>query len=81
MNNKTKRIIAWCAIILLAALYLSTLILAIAGVSIYNGLFILCLFSTFVVPVLAFVVIWLYDRFTNRRGPGDPYIEDEDTDN
>ena len=72
MNKKVKQIIAWVAIGILVALYLTTLILALCGLSIYNGFFITCLVGTLVVPVFAWVIIWLYDRSVGKRGPGDP---------
>jgi len=80
MQTKIKRIIAWIAIILLASLYLTTLGLAIAGFSVYNSMFLLCLFATLVIPLLAFIVIYLFDRYTGRIAPGDPLDSKDDKD-
>lgn len=79
MKKRIKRIIALVAIGLLGALYLTTLILAILGVSIYNGLFVTCLIGTLGIPILAWIVIWLFDRATMRHAPGDPYQNEETT--
>lgn len=79
MNNsdktgtpKFKRIVAIVCIVLLLSCYLMTLILAIMGKTIYNNLFGLCLIGTIVLPILAFVIIWLYGRYNDRKVPGDP---------
>lgn len=80
MKKKIKRIIAWCVIIILALLYLSCLILALCGSTLQSGLFVACLYLTIVLPVLAFVIIWLFDHVKGRPGPGDKNIpEDTET--
>lgn len=78
MNSKFKRIIAWICIGILGLLYLATLVLALLGVSIYSGLFLVCLLGTLVLPLLAFIVIYLYDRYNGKRAPGDPAPNDSD---
>lgn len=67
-----KRIIAWITIILLLGLYLSTLILALLGFSIYSTLLLGCFIGTLVIPIFGFVIIWLYSRYTGKKAPGDP---------
>lgn len=71
-HSLPKRIAAWICIIILGGLYLSTLIMAIAGVSIYNKFFVASLIGTLVVPIFAFVVVWLIGRYTDRQVMGDP---------
>lgn len=61
--NKTKRIIAWIAIILLVSMYLITLLLALFGANAYNSWFMVSLYLTLVIPVLAYISIHLYDKF------------------
>lgn len=78
MNKKVKRIIAWIAIGILLALYITSLVLALCGFSIYNGFFITSLIGTLVVPAFAWVIIWLYDRSVGKHAPGDPYNDNED---
>lgn len=71
-HSLPKRIAAWICIIILGCMYLSTLIMAIAGVSIYNKFFIASLIGTLVVPLFSFVVVWLIGRNTGRKVMGDP---------
>ena len=62
-----KQIAAWVAIILLAALYVVTLIVAIFDQSASGTLFKLCLICTVIVPVLAWAFIWLYGQMTGKK--------------
>lgn len=71
-NTKIKRIIAWIAIVLIAALYLTTLILALLGYGIYHPMLAICLIGTLVVPTLAFFIIWLLGRYNDKKVIGDP---------
>lgn len=71
-NTKLKRIIAWIIIILLAGAYISTLVLALLGFGLNSNLFAFSIIATFVLPILGFVIIYLYDRYNGLKGPGDP---------
>ena len=62
-----KQIAAWVAIILLAALYVVTLIVAIFDKSASGNLFKICLICTIIVPVLAWGFIWLYGQMTGKK--------------
>ena len=62
-----KRIAALIAIILLAALYVVTLIVAIFDQSASGNLFKICLVCTVVVPVLAWIFIWIYGQMTGKK--------------
>lgn len=62
-----KRIAALIAIILLAALYVVTLIVAIFDQSASGNLFKICLICTVVVPVLAWIFIWIYGQMTGKK--------------
>ena len=67
-----KKIVAWVCIILLALLYLSLLVLALMGYGFNSSLFALCLIGTLVLPILAFIVIYLYSRYNDKKAPQDP---------
>ena len=62
-----KRIAALIAIILLAALYVVTLLVAIFDQSASGNLFKICLICTVVVPVLAWIFIWIYGQMTGKK--------------
>lgn len=66
-SSKTKRIIAWIAIILLVSMYLVTLILALSGANAYNSWFMVSLYLTLIIPVLAYVAIKLYEKHTDNK--------------
>lgn len=54
-----KRIMAWIGIFLLAALYLITFFLGIAGSEATRGLFMACIICTVVLPCLMYAMILL----------------------
>lgn len=62
-----KRIAALVCVILLAALYILTLLTAIFDFDGAGSLFRICLTATVVLPVLLWFYIWLYGRMTNRH--------------
>ena len=62
-----KRIAALTAVVLLVAMYVITLIVAIFDTSASGQLFKACLICTVVVPVLAWVFIWLYGQMTGKK--------------
>lgn len=76
-RTKIKKIVAWVVIVILGLLYLTTLILAICGSTLQSGLFVACLYLTIVLPVLAFVIIWLFDHVKGRPGPGDKITDEK----
>ena len=71
-TTKIKRIIAWIAIILIASMYLATLVLALLGYGIYHPMLAICLIGTLVVPTLSFIIIWLLGRYNDKHVLGDP---------
>lgn len=58
--KKTKRVAAMTGVILLVALYLLTLISAFFAKEYSGGLFLACLFSTFVIPVMIYAYMLIY---------------------
>lgn len=60
MNKKVKQILAIIGIVIILGLYATTLILAICGNENTHGLFMASIFATVMVPVLIYVIQWLY---------------------
>lgn len=70
-SNKTgmnpKRIAAIAGIVLLAALYVITLIVAIADKSASGTWFFLCLIGTVTIPLLVWIYTWMYGMLTQKH--------------
>ena len=70
-NNKNKwtpkRICAILCIIFLVMIYLGTLIVAIFAPEAGGKLFAMCLFATVIVPIVAYIYIWIYTQITGKR--------------
>ena len=62
-----KQIAAMICVILLAGLYIVTLLAAIFGKPGTRSLFGLCLMATFVIPLITWVYIWMYGKLTNKH--------------
>jgi uncharacterized membrane protein len=71
MDNKNKwtpkRICAILCIIFLVMIYLGTLIVAIFAPEAGGKLFAICLFATVIVPIVAYIYIWIYTQITGKR--------------
>lgn len=66
-KDTPKRIAAIICVILLAALYIVTLLAAIFNFDGTGRLFRICLVATVGLPVLLWFYIWMYGRLTNRH--------------
>ena len=68
-NNKwtPKRICAILVIIFLVMIYVMTLIVAIVWPGNGAKLFAICLFTTVIVPIVAYAYIWVYTQITGKR--------------
>lgn len=66
-KDTPKRIAAFVCVILLAALYIVTLLAAIFDFDGAGRLFRICLVATVGLPVLLWFYIWLYGRMTGRH--------------
>ncbi len=66
---KVKQIAAWICILLLVALYIATLVCAVADFPGWQRMFGGCLVGTVALPILLWIYIWLYDRIKQRRTP------------
>lgn len=67
-----KKIVAWICIIFLALMYVGALILALLGHGLKSNLLMACILGTLIVPILGFIIIWLYSRYNDLKAPGDP---------
>lgn len=69
MYSKKQRLAALLGIILLAALYLFTLIAAIFNFDGTGNLLKACLFATIAIPILIWIYIWMYGVWTKKHTP------------
>ncbi|MCM1100203.1 MAG: hypothetical protein NC079_00360 [Clostridium sp.] len=74
----SKQVVAMIGVILLALLYVTTLILAFTDNSASGQFFAMSLCGTLVVPIIIFLYSWMYGRITGRRAIGDPDTVDTD---
>ncbi len=68
----SKQIVAMTGVILLALLYVITLIVAIVDSSASGRLLWMCLFATVAIPMLIWIYIWMYGKLTGRKTMTDP---------
>lgn len=81
MYSKKQRFAALCGIILLAGLYIFTLIAAIFNFDGTGNLLKACLFATVAIPILIWVYIWMYGVYTQKHTPASfDFMKDTDTD-
>ena len=62
-----KRICAILVIVFLLFIYIATLVVAIIWPENGGRLFAMCLFATAVVPIVAYIYIWVYTKITGNR--------------
>lgn len=74
----SKQIVAMIGVILLALLYVATLILAFTDNSASGQFFAMSLCGTLVIPIIIFLYSWMYGRITGRKAIGDPEGESRD---
>ena len=65
MKKKPKQIAAIICIILLVLLYVATLVISLRDFPGSDRLFAACLVATVGLPILLWIYIWAYGRFTN----------------
>lgn len=73
-----RQIAAIAGIVMLALLYLVTLVVAVVDSSASGNLLWMCLFATIAIPILIWIYIWLYGKLTGRRTMNDPDSSDDD---
>ena len=88
MKNKAKQIAAITAIVLIVAMYIVTLILGITNNKNTQQWFMAAMIATIVLPVMAYVYIWIYKKVQEQREaakdmkylfPDMPEDEEDDT--
>lgn len=67
----SKQIVAMAGVVLLALLYIVTLVVAIVDSSASGRLLWMCLFATIAIPILIWIYIWMYGKLTGRRTMSD----------
>lgn len=67
MKKTPKQIAAIICVILLVLLYLATLVVAILDFPGSDRMFAACLTATVGLPILLWIYIWTYGRFTGRH--------------
>ena len=72
-----KRIAALIGVILLALLYLATLITALFDTTQAHVLFRMSLIATFAIPLLIWVYIWMYGKLTGKHTIADFHTAEE----
>lgn len=67
MKQKPKQIAAIICIILLVLLYVATLVISLLDFPGSDRLFAACLMATIGLPILLWIYIWLYSKYTGRK--------------
>lgn len=67
----SKQVVAMAGVVLLALLYIITLVAAVIDNSASGRLFQICLFATIAVPILIWIYIWMYGRLTGKKTMSD----------
>lgn len=73
-KRSVKQIAALAAVILLAAMYIVTLLVAIFDKSASGKLFLFCAVCTVAVPLLAWIFIWLYGQYSGKKTIADLHL-------
>ncbi len=66
MKHKPKQIAAIICIILLVLLYAATLVVSLLDFPGCEQLFAACLMATIGLPILLWIFIWLYGKYTGK---------------
>lgn len=67
MKKSPKQIAAMTCVILLVLLYIVTLVVAILDFPGSDRMFASCLLATIGLPILLWIYIWVYGKFSGRR--------------
>lgn len=78
MKKSPKQIAAILCIILLVLLYIATLIVALLDFPGSDRLFAACLMATIGLPILLWIFIWVYGRYTNKHTISDIFPQQDD---
>lgn len=78
MKKSPKQIAAILCIVLLVLLYAATLIVALLDFPGSDRLFAVCLMATIGLPILLWIFIWIYGRYTDKRTISDIFPRQDD---
>lgn len=78
MKKSPKQIAAILCIVLLVLLYVATLIVALLDFPGSDRLFAVCLMATIGLPILLWIFIWVYGRYTDKRTISDIFPRQDD---
>lgn len=67
MRKKTKQFAALICVALLVLLYIATLVIALLDFPGSDRMFGACLMATIGLPILLWIYIWIYGKFTGRH--------------
>lgn len=79
MKKKPKQIAAIICIILLVLLYVLTLVVALLDFPGSDKLFAACLVATIGIPILLWLFIWVYGKYTNKHTIADIFDQSSDS--
>lgn len=74
----SKQVVAIIGVTLLVLLYIITLVVAIVDNSESGRWFMSCIFGTVAIPLLIWIYIWLYGKFTGKHTIADPEQDQQD---
>lgn len=77
MKKSPKQIAAILCIILLVLLYIATLIVALLDFPGSDRLFAACLMATIGLPILLWIFIWVYGRYTSKQTISDIFPQQD----
>lgn len=80
MKQKPKQIAAIICIVLLVLLYVATLVISLLDFPGSDRLFAACLVATIGLPILLWIYIWLYGKYTGRKTLATDISKSEKTD-
>lgn len=78
MKSKNKQIAAIVCIVLLVLLYIATLVVSLLDFSNSDRLFAACLGATVGLPILLWIYVAVYGKFTQKKTFADLFPEDAD---
>ena len=67
MKKNFKRILALITVILIICLILATFVIAFLDFPNKNTVFFSCMIGTIVLPIMAWIIMWMYSVVTNRK--------------
>lgn len=68
----SKQVVAMGGVILLAAMYILTLVIAFVDTSSSGKYFAMCMVCTLIIPIIIWIYSWMYGRFSGNKVIGDP---------